>query len=140
MSQVLLVEDNEADAFVVCQCFEELDASIELTVVSDGVKALDVLLGRGEVDRCRPDLVLLDLNLPGRHGKDVLRDLRSDAQTRGLPIVIFSSSERRADVDACYDLSANAYITKSMSLEATRSSLNAVRQFWLATAILPTSS
>ena len=140
MSQVLLVEDNEADAFVVRQCFEELDATIELTVVSDGARALDVLLERGEARRCRPDLVLLDLNLPGRHGKDVLRDLRSDAQTRGLPVVIFSSSECRADVDACYDLAANAYMTKSMSFEATRSSLDAVRQFWLATAILPTST
>ena len=140
MSQVLLVEDNEADAYVVQQCFEELDATIELTVVPDGAKALDILLARTEADRCRPDLVLLDLNLPGRHGKDVLRDLRNDAQTRGLPIVIFSSSEHRADVDACYDLTANAYITKSMSLEATRASLDAVRQFWLKTAVLPTSS
>ena len=140
MSKVLLVEDNEADAYVVRQCFEELESTVQLTVVPDGVTALDLLLEQAETERYRPDLVLLDLNLPGRHGKSVLRDLRNNASTRCLPIVIFSSSNRREDVDACYNLSANAYITKSMSLEGTRSSLEAVRQFWLKTAVLPTAT
>ena len=140
MSQILLVEDNEADAFVVKQCFEDLDASIELTVVSDGVEALDVLLNPDEADRYRPDLVLLDLNLPGRHGKDVLRELRDDTRTRVLPIIILSSSAQDADIDSCYDLSANAYMTKSMTLDDTRASLDALQKFWLKNSALPTSN
>jgi len=140
--EVLLVEDNAADAHLTVTALAATGAPHHVTVVEDGLDALRLLdsAGRG-LDAPVPNLVLLDLNLPGLHGCDVLSRLRADAELGSVPVVILSTSADQMDVARCYALGANAFVTKPMGLEEYRDMISALARFWLTTAVpRPTES
>ncbi|WP_290818006.1 response regulator [Halovivax sp.] len=135
---VLLVEDNPGDVRLVEEAFRDGETGARLHAVSDGRAALDVLRGRGEhADAPRPDLVLLDLNLPRVNGEDVLAELKDDPDLRTVPVVVLTSSRDRADVVRAYERHANAYMTKPVDPAEFIESIRAVERFWLGIAEVP---
>lgn len=135
---VLLVEDNPADAFLTETAFELADVSVRLHVTRDGEEAVDFVRHRGRFeDAPTPDLILLDLNLPRKNGFEVLRDLKGDAQLRRIPIVMLTTSAAPHDILQAYDLHVNAYTTKPTSLEALIGFVQSLEQYWVIATRLP---
>ena len=114
--EVLLVEDDEADVRLTRECLEAGEVLNRLTVLGDGAKVVRYLRG-DHAGAPRPDLVLLDLNLPGRHGREVLADIKGDPELRRIPVVELTASKAEEDVVRSYDLHANAYVTKPVDLD-----------------------
>jgi two-component system, chemotaxis family, response regulator Rcp1 len=136
--QVLLVEDNPADADLTRECFAMSDLPIELTVAGNGLEAVDYVYKRGIYSRAAtPNLVLLDLNLPGKDGKAVLREIKQDSQLKSIPVSILSSSTRDADVEQSYQLGANCYVAKPIDFASFQKVLQKLETFWFGTAKLP---
>lgn len=136
--QILLVEDNEADAFLTKETLESQRVHVNVTVLSDGVTACDYLLRRPPYEQARlPDLVLLDLNLPGLDGRGVLREIREHAELRRVPVVILTSSDAESDVIKSYELGANCYVTKPVGLQAFQTIVRSVENFWFTIVKLP---
>jgi CheY-like chemotaxis protein len=133
-ASVLIVEDNRADADLAVAGLEEAAAGAVVQVVGDGRAALDYL--RAD-DARRPDVVLLDLNLPGMGGLETLAVLKSDDELRRIPVVVLTTSKSPRDVDGSYELGAAAVLTKPMRLAAQRELLRAVACLWLDPAVLP---
>lgn len=131
-ASVLLVEDNPGDVRLVREAFEEIDHQADLTVETDGKRALERLRS----DPSPPSLVLLDLHLPGCAGDDVLEELKADPSLRRVPVVIFSDSNDKEDVRQMYDLHANAYVTKPQDMDQYVSVVEQLTGFWLSTARL----
>ena len=116
--EVLLVEDDPGDVVLIREAFEHNKVYNALHVVSDGVQALAFLRREGEhADAPRPDLVLLDLNLPRKDGREVLAEVKSDPDLRTIPIVVLTTSEAEEDIVRSYDLHANAYVTKPVDFD-----------------------
>jgi CheY-like chemotaxis protein len=135
---VLLVEDNPGDVRLVDEAFDEADSDSTLYTVADGEEMLDFLHQRGEYESVpSPDLVLLDLTLPDRHGTELLECIRDDSALRRLPVVVLTSSEEREDVMDCYRNDANAYLTKPSDLEGFVSLVDSLDAFWFGRAKLP---
>jgi CheY-like chemotaxis protein len=136
--EVLLVEDNPADAFLTTETFETSERDLSVSVVVDGPEALTFLRRLPPHERAPvPDLILLDLNLPKLDGLGVLADLRKHEASRGIPVVILTSSEAESDVSRSYDLGANCYVTKPMGLAAFQAALRSVEDFWFKVVRLP---
>ncbi|MBV0925462.1 response regulator [Halomicroarcula limicola] len=136
--RVLLVEDNPADARLAKEAFSEIGARVSLTVVHNGSDALATLRGEGQRDDdVAPHLVLLDINLPGRNGGDILREIKSDDSLRRIPVVILTTSDESKDVERMYDNHANAYVTKPDSVSEYITVIDHLQSFWLSTATLP---
>ncbi|WP_108661659.1 response regulator [Acuticoccus kandeliae] len=136
--RVLLVEDNPADAELTREALEENRISVDLSVVSDGVKAVEFLHRRGPfVAARRPDLIVLDLNLPRLHGKEVLASVRAADHLRVVPVVILTSSSAAKDVRESYELGANCYVTKPLELHAFQSIVRTLEAFWFNVVRLP---
>jgi two-component system, chemotaxis family, response regulator Rcp1 len=134
---VLLVEDNPADADLTSETLAE-SVDVQVSVAKDGVEALELLENDGEwSEPGRPTLILLDLNLPRKDGRQVLAVLKTHDQLRRIPVVILSSSEADKDITSCYELGANCYITKPVDLQTFRATVRSVEDFWLARARLP---
>ncbi len=134
MVRILVVEDNPADADLLGEHLQGLGRPIELTTVADGATALARLRSPG----CElPDLVILDLNLPGLSGCDVLDDIKQDPLLRRLPVVVFTHSDAESDVAKTYDLGANCFITKPKTLADFRLAVNRLQEFWFRVATLP---
>jgi two-component system, chemotaxis family, response regulator Rcp1 len=134
---ILLVEDNPADADLTS---EALSASVDVqvSVARDGVEALEVLHQEGDWSKQgRPTLILLDLNLPRKDGRQVLAVLKTHELLRRIPVVILSSSESDKDITSCYELGANCYVTKPVDLQTFRATVRSVEEFWLGRASLP---
>lgn len=131
---VLLVEDNSADARLAVEAFAECWPGGRIVHVPDGDLALARLragiAGREEL----PRLVLLDLSLPGRHGREVLAAIRSDRRLARVPVVVLSTSTAEQDILHCYELAANAYVAKPVELGAFQRAVEAMTRFWLETA------
>ncbi|MGC2123523.1 MAG: response regulator [Xanthobacteraceae bacterium] len=128
---VLLVEDNPADADLTSETLRQ-NVEIEVSVAKDGVEALEILQSDGNwSEHGRPTLILLDLNLPRKDGRQVLAVLKAHDLLRRIPVVILSSSESDKDITSCYELGANCYIPKPMSLQAFRNTVRSVEDFWL---------
>ncbi|WP_135303646.1 response regulator [Haloarcula amylovorans] len=134
--RVLLVEDNPADARLAKEAFSEIGARVSLTVVHNGSDALATLRGE-EDDDIVPHLVLLDINLPGRNGGDILQEIKSDDSLRRIPVVILTTSDESKDVERMYDNHANAYVTKPDSVSEYITVIDHLQSFWLSTATLP---
>lgn len=133
---ILLVEDNPLDARAAVRAARKLQFAASVLVVTDGQAALDHL--RAEpVDRIRIGLVLLDLNLPGKDGHDVLSEIRADPALRTTPVVILTTSSDEADIEGAYRLGANAYVTKPAHIDDWIRVVSTIREFWLSVAILP---
>jgi CheY-like chemotaxis protein len=136
--RVLLVEDNEADADLALETLATSRLMLETDVATDGESALDYLRRRGAFrDAPRPDLILLDLNLPGLSGREVLSAIKEDRSLRTIPVVILTSSSAEADIVETYDLGANCYVTKPVDLKAFQEIVHAVDGFWFTVVKLP---
>jgi CheY-like chemotaxis protein len=136
--RVLLVEDNPADARLLSEAFKESPEPYELHNVADGEAAMDFVHRRNEhSDKPRPDLILLDINLPKRSGHDVLECLKEAPDLRRIPVLMLTSSDSVADVITAYDHHANAYIRKPTEIAQYFEVLAAVKQFWLRIVELP---
>lgn len=135
--RILAVEDNAADVRLLREALRELE-DVDLEVAGDGSEALAALRGEPPSPQgSLPDLVLLDLNLPGTSGFEVLDAIRSDPSTRGVPVVVLTTSTAPADVHRAYARGANAYLVKSVDYEAFRSAVATIDRFWLRVACLP---
>ncbi|EIV94509.1 response regulator [Frankia sp. QA3] len=136
--EVLLVEDDPGDVLMTREAFEDHKLRNHLNVVSDGVEALAYLRGEGEYAGApRPDLILLDLNLPRRDGREVLREVKADERLRRIPVVVLTTSEAEEDVLRSYDLHANAYITKPVDFDRFVAVVRHIDDFFVTVARLP---
>mgnify|MGYP000043754854 CR=1 FL=1 len=134
--RILLVEDNPIDARATLRAAKKLELSNSIDHVVDGDEAIDYLTSG---DNRRPDLVLLDLNLPGRDGHDVLAVMKQDENLRRIPVCILTTSANDADVLGAYDLGANAYVNKPITLEGWQEVVSQIEGFWLSLVRLPPS-
>jgi len=135
---VLLVEDDAGDALMTQEAFEQHEVVNRLHVVRDGVEAMEFLRREGPyVDAPRPDLILLDLNLPRMGGHEVLARVKSDSELRAIPVVMLTTSDSDEDVLRSYQLHANAYVTKPVDFEAFTRAVRKIDDFFVALARLP---
>ena len=137
--EILLVEDNPGDVRLLQEAVEQIDREVSLRVRTDGDEAVEALVRRDD-DASLPDIVLLDLNLPGRDGEAVLEAIRGDAALEALPVLMLTSSTSPDDVTRCYDAKANAYLEKPTDPAEFGSLMKSVEQFWVETARLPSVS
>jgi two-component system, chemotaxis family, response regulator Rcp1 len=136
--QLLLVEDNPGDVRLTREAFRDVDGSVQLHVAADGVEAMAFLKREGTYgDAPRPDFILLDLNLPRMDGREVLAHIKADPGLRTIPTVILTTSDADADILKSYELNANAYLKKPVTLEAFESLVRSINDFWLTKVILP---
>ena len=136
--EVLLVEDSPGDVRLTREAFREADSSIHVNVASDGVEAMAFLRREGvHADAPRPDLILLDLNLPKMDGREVLACIKNDDRLKTIPTVILTTSDAEADIARSYQLQANCYLSKPVQLDAFESLVRTISEFWLTTAKLP---
>lgn len=137
-AEILLVEDNPADVRLTREALREGKLHNNLHVATDGVDAMAFLRREGpHADAVRPDLILLDLNLPKKDGREVLEDIKADASLRTIPVVILTSSEAEQDILRAYDLHANCYVTKPVDLDQFIHVVKTIEQFWFAIVKLP---
>jgi len=136
--EVLLVEDNPGDIRLVREALRDSPIPLNLTVAQDGQEALDLLFRVGPHGNARrPQLILLDLNLPKRSGHEVLQGVKEDAELRTIPVVIVSSTGAREEVLRAYRLSANCYVRKPVDLDTTLQTIRDIFNFWFDRATLP---
>ena len=136
--QVLLVEDSPGDVRLTREAFRDANSTIQLHVATDGVEAMAFLRHEGIHSRApRPDLILLDLNLPKMDGREVLVHIKEDDGLKTIPTVILTTSEAEADIVASYELQANCYLTKPVQLDAFESLVKSINDFWLTKVRLP---
>ena len=136
--EILLVEDNPADVRLTREHFKESKIANRLHVVDDGVEAMALLRRAGRyADAVRPDLILLDLNLPKKDGREVLKEIKDDPDLRRIPVVVLTISKAEEDILRTYDLHANCYITKPIDLKQFVKVVRAIEDFWLSIVKLP---
>lgn len=135
---ILLVEDNPGDVRLTQEILKESKVRNNLMVVDNGLDALTLLRREGRYrDAARPELILLDLNLPRKDGREVLAEIKRDDQLRRIPVVILTTSKADEDVLRTYDLHANCYVTKPVGLEQFVTVVKSIHDFWLAIVKLP---
>lgn len=135
---ILLVEDNPGDVRLTREAMKEAKVRNQLHVVSDGVEAIAFLRRRGAyVDAVRPHLILLDLNLPRKDGREVLAEIKQDTDLRRIPVVILTTSEAETDILEAYDLHANCYISKPVDIDQFLTVVKSVEDFWITIVKLP---
>jgi chemotaxis family two-component system response regulator Rcp1 len=136
--QVLLVEDNPGDVRLTREAFKDAKVHLEMHVVNDGVEAIDFLNRRGNYARSpRPDLILLDLNLPRKDGRDVLAEVKADPSLKSIPVVILTTSASDVDIESSYLLHANCYISKPVDLDGFLTVVRSIDSFWFSVVKLP---
>jgi len=137
-ARVLLVEDNQDDIDLTLAALEQSKLRVEIDVAQDGEKALAFLRQEEAfADKARPDLILLDLNLPRKDGREVLRELKADGRLSDIPVVVLTTSESDEDVLKAYQLHANCYLVKPVDFEQFLKIVRAIEAFWLELVILP---
>ncbi|HOE95459.1 MAG TPA: response regulator [Candidatus Sumerlaeota bacterium] len=135
---ILLVEDNPGDIRLVREALAMARLQCQLHVATDGDEAIDFLRRRGRHAQApRPHLVLLDLNLPGRHGREVLREAKLNPELRSIPVIVLTTSQSEDDVVYAYDLYANCYIAKPSNLDEFMGIVKMIDNFWFSMVILP---
>jgi len=135
---VLLVEDSPGDVRLTQEAFRDANATIRLHVACDGVEAMAFLRHQGaHVDAPRPDLILLDLNLPKMDGREVLAHIKEENILKMIPTVILTTSDSEVDIVKSYQLQANCYLTKPVKLDAFENLVKSINDFWLTKAKLP---
>jgi CheY-like chemotaxis protein len=135
--QILLVEDNPGDVRLTQEAFRHGRLANELVVCGDGVAAMALLRERQAKNEQQPGLILLDLNLPGRGGLEVLAEIKADTELRVIPVVILTSSGAERDVLQSYERNANAYVTKPIDIDEFLAAIRSLGDFWLAVVQLP---
>jgi two-component system, chemotaxis family, response regulator Rcp1 len=137
-ARILLVEDNPSDVRLTVEAMKEGKVESDLTVVGDGEEALEFLNRTGNhQDAVRPDLILLDLNLPKRSGHEVLAEIKSSPDLKSIPVVVLTTSSDEDDIQGTYELHANCYITKPADLDQFIGVVRQIDEFWLHVACLP---
>jgi len=135
---ILLVEDNPADVLLTAEALKEGSVSHDLNVVNNGSEAVAYVKNQGEYkDAARPDIILLDINLPKKNGFEVLAEIKGDAALRHIPVIILTTSSSKQDVFKAYDLYANCYIVKPIELDDFFRIMRSIGDFWFSTAQLP---
>ncbi|MEW5783069.1 MAG: response regulator [Pseudomonadota bacterium] len=138
VAQFLLVEDNPGDVRLTREALEESKLRNNLSVVGDGEEALAFLRRSPPYENApRPDVILLDLNLPRKSGREVLAEIKADPDLRRIPVVVITSSEAEQDIVASYDLHVNCYVTKPVDLDQFIKVVRSVSEFWLTIVRLP---
>ncbi|WP_121741571.1 response regulator [Natronorubrum halophilum] len=137
-AEILLVEDNPGDIRLTEEAFKATDTETTLHSITTGDRAVDFLTRQIATESASlPDFVLLDLNLPGKNGCEVLEAIRSDPQLKPLPVIVLTSSEAAEDIERCYDARANAYLTKPKGPDEFEALAKAVEKFWFEQARFP---
>ena len=135
---LLLVEDNPGDVRLTKEALREGKVRVNLSVASDGVEAVEFLHRRGKYhDAPVPELILLDLNLPKKSGREVLSEIKADPVLRRIPVVVMTTSTSDQDVDRAYSLNANCYVAKPIQLDEFLAAVHSIEDFWLSRAIRP---
>jgi CheY-like chemotaxis protein len=136
--RVLLVEDNPGDVVLMQEALEESEIPNQLYIAKDGYEAMEFLYQRGAyVNKPRPDLVLLDLNLPKIDGRELLAVIKKDPDLKKIPIIIITTSQSEEDILMCYTLYANCYVNKPMGLAQFFEMVKKIEDFWFSTVKLP---
>ena len=136
--EILLVEDSPTDILITQEAFEQDNPLNRLHVVENGVEALAFLRRQGQFAAApRPDLILLDLNLPKKNGREVLAELKADEVLKLIPVVILTTSNAEEDILKCYELCANCYITKPVDFASFVEMVQAIRHYWFSVVTLP---
>lgn len=137
-AQVLLVEDNEDDIELTLEALKDSKIYMEIHVVNDGMAAMDFLHNRGEYSgKPRPDLILLDLNLPKKDGRQTLKEIREDKELTDIPVVVLTTSQNEEDIMKVYQLHANCYISKPVDFMQFAEVVKKIEGFWLQLVKLP---
>lgn len=137
-TDILLIEDNATDVLLTREALEDARILTNLHVVDDGEKALRFLRREGEYASApRPDLILLDLNLPRKDGRETLKEIKDDPEPRSIPVVVLTVSRHDEDVAGAYGLHANCYIKKPVNFEEFTRVIQAIEHFWFAVVTLP---
>ncbi len=135
---ILLVEDNPGDVLLTREAFKEGHYFPKLSVVEDGEEAIQFLRRRGAYTGAqRPDLILLDLNLPRKDGRELLAEVKEDADLRQIPIIVLTTSDAEQDVRRAYKLHANCYLTKPLEMETFIRKIRSIEEFWFSVVRLP---
>ena len=136
--EILLVEDNEGDVRLTMEAFKDQKIANKLHNVCDGVEAMAYLRNEGKYANApRPDLILLDLNLPKKDGREVLSEVKADPNLRRIPVVVLTTSQAEEDILKSYDLHANCYITKPVHLNELHKVVKSIESFWIGVVSLP---
>src|SRR6202045_2737290 len=136
--EILLVEDSPGDVRLTREAFKDAKVHINLHVASDGAEAMDFLNREGQhANAPRPDLILLDLNLPKKDGREVLEEIKESSALKSIPVVILTTSASDADILRSYKLHANCYITKPVGLDGFLEVVKSIDSFWLSVVKLP---
>ncbi len=137
--EILLIEDNEGDIILTMEALTETTIPNTLSVTRDGEEGMEFLYKLGKyADAPTPDLILLDLNMPKKDGKEVLKEIKSHKELKVIPVVILTNSNAKKDVVECYELQANCYINKPLDFEEFSKVIRTIEQFWLSMVLLPT--
>ena len=135
---ILIVEDNAGDARLIKEVFNENKVFNSLHFVNDGVEAMDFLYGKGKYKgMAKPDLIILDLNLPRKDGRQVLAEIKSDDSLKHIPVVIMTISQAEEDILRSYNLHANCYVTKPIDLNQFSKVIRSIENFWFTIVKLP---
>lgn len=135
---ILLVDDDEGDVLLAKRALDDGNFFKTVHVVKDGVEAMAFLKQQGRyADAPRPDVILLDLNMPRKDGREVIREIKQDRDLRSIPVVVLTTSDSGQDVADMYEQHANCYITKAVDLEDFTNIINEIRQFWCSVVTLP---
>jgi len=136
--EILLVEDNKGDVGLIEEVFEEAKIKNSLHVAEDGEEAMLYLHAEGKFSGSRrPDIILLDLNLPKKDGREVLREIKEDINLKNIPVIILTSSSAENDITRAYELHANAYVTKPLNFDQFIKVVGSIESFWLEIVKLP---
>ncbi|MGK7888327.1 MAG: response regulator [Leptolyngbyaceae cyanobacterium] len=137
---ILLIEDNRADIRLIQEALKRTSIQCEVAVARDGVEAMEYLRpDAASVAAVQPDLILLDLNLPRKDGREVLAEIKADSRLKHIPIIVLTTSRNEEDIHKSYDLYVNCYISKSRNLAELFKIVRGIEAFWLETATLPSS-
>ncbi len=138
---IFLVEDNKADVRLIQEAFKNSSLSHEMLTVRDGIEAMAFLRREGEYNSApRPDLILLDLNLPKKDGREVLAEIKTDSKLKRIPVIVLTTSHNEDDIFHSYDLHVNCYITKSRNISQLFKIVKRIEDFWLETVTLPSEN
>ncbi len=133
-----MIEDNPGDVLLTREAFKECSQEHNIVAIKDGVEGLKYLKREGSYkDAIPPDLILLDLNLPRKDGRELLKDIKEDEELKLIPVIILSTSKNEMDIEKCYELNVNCYITKPVELDNFIDVIKSVEAYWMQTAKLP---
>ena len=132
--EILLVEDNIGDIRLTQEALKESNLIVNLTIARDGIEAMERLSGKGAAN---PDLILLDLNLPRKDGREVLQEIKNDAELKRIPVVVLTTSEAESDIMATYGFHANCFITKPVDMDQFIKIVQMLEEFWFTIVKLP---